>query len=291
MPPCRSCRVRGGLSNRPTLRCKGVPIMTPPHAPCAWNHELGHRFLLLSLGYAADRGDCWDLLPSTIRSIPATPCPPYLIKRPATAPNGTVAPPGMTTAEQERLTREADTQSVAQSAIGPPAREGTDRRTPHPALPSSVANHIPVAAEKPLGPASAGKTARLRAGIAHSPSVGTLPHVLGYVPRSKTPCPTGAAPLNAGVGRRRYRLITRNAPEQGFDCRRTAPVHQSGTPGNTPEIPHRLPLPTSLPASSLKVSIVLAVASCRQASDATGRLPGAAASATPRQLERPKIPP
>ena len=27
MPPCRSCRVRGGLSNRPTLRCKGVPRM------------------------------------------------------------------------------------------------------------------------------------------------------------------------------------------------------------------------------------------------------------------------
>ena len=27
MPPCRSCGVRGDLSTRPTLRCKGVPTM------------------------------------------------------------------------------------------------------------------------------------------------------------------------------------------------------------------------------------------------------------------------
>ena len=27
MPPCRSCRVQGDLSNRLTLRCKGVPKM------------------------------------------------------------------------------------------------------------------------------------------------------------------------------------------------------------------------------------------------------------------------
>ena len=291
MPPCRSCRVRGGLSNRPTLRCKGVPIMTPPHAPCAWNHQLGHRSLLLNLGYAADRGGCRNLLSFTIRGIPATYCPPHLIKTPTLAANGTFTPPGTTATEEKHLTREADTQSVAQSAAGPPAREGTNRRTPHPAFPSSVAKHVPVATERPVAPASAAKTARLRAGIAHSPSVGTLPHVLGYVPRPKTPYLTGTAPLKAGVVRRRYRLITRNAPGHGFDCRRTAPVHQSGTPGNTPEIPHRVRLPTALLTASLKVPIVLEVASCRNASDATGRPPGASATAAPHQVERPRIPP
>ena len=265
--------------------------MTPPHAPCAWSHELGHRSLLLNPGYAPDCGHCWNLLRLTIGVILPYPGPPCLSKTQATAPNGTAAPAGMTATEEERLTREAGKQSVARPAIAPSAGERTNGRTPHPALPSSVAKHVPVAAEKPVGPASAGKTARLRAGIAHSPCVGTLPHVPDYVARSKTPCPTGVAPLKVGVGRRRYRLVTRNATGRGFDCRRTAPVHRSGSPGNTPEIPQRAPLQPALPTSSLKVSIVLAVPSWSHASDATGRPPGAAAPAAPHQAKRPKIPP
>ena len=54
MPPCRLCRARGDLSNRPTLRCKGVPTMLCRPVPLAGLHQLDQGKVPLPRAVAAN---------------------------------------------------------------------------------------------------------------------------------------------------------------------------------------------------------------------------------------------